>query len=382
MLIAALVFSGGSNIYFYIKISEAKETFLVENKNNKDEINSKMMNIYNLEKEIEGYAAEVSDLKRTITLFEEKDKLYAELNAKISNYENRIIEKQAEINELTQTLDKLTKVYKIDVNAQRILLDELENMLKNELPKRIDKDLSSEEEIKSDARISVYYYDINNGYTYSYNPEEIYYSASLVKLPYAVSIFEQFGENEGEFDEIFVYTKDKEEDGSGKIKTQEEGREYTFFELFEYMVKYSDNVAFRQLRDKYAYTTLSKWAYANKLTSMTKYGLSNTNVTDAGKVMLLTHEFIQNNEKYGGKLKEWMVTSAHTVMISYAVSPKKAAHKYGWDNDAYHDMAIVYDENPYILVILTDLHQGGKDVDEYIRKVAKTIDKFHNNFYK
>jgi hypothetical protein len=58
------------------------------------------------------------------------------------------------------------------------------------------------------------------------------------------------------------------------------------------------------------------------------------------------------------------------------------AHKYGWDTGAYHDMGIVFDKNPYVVVILTDLDSGGTEVDDYIRSVLKLIDKLHENFYK
>jgi 5S rRNA maturation endonuclease (ribonuclease M5) len=45
-------------------------------------------------------------------------------------------------------------------------------------------------------------------------------------------------------------------------------------------------------------------------------------------------------------------------------------------------MGIVFDKNPYVVVILTDLDQGGSEVDTYIRNVLKLVNRLHENFYK
>ena len=90
----------------------------------------------------------------------------------------------------------------------------------------------------------------------------------------------------------------------------------------------------------------------------------------------------ENDENYGAIFGEWLCQSAHTVMIPYAVYPTKTAHKYGWDVDAYHDAAIVYNTHPYLLVVLTDLDDGGTEVDTYIRDVVKKVDDLHKQFYQ
>lgn len=80
-------------------------------------------------------------------------------------------------------------------------------------------------------------------------------------------------------------------------------------------------------------------------------------------------------------MKDAMIKSAHLVLIPYSVSPKKTAHKYGWDIGSYCDMGIVYAENPYVLAILTNYEKGGKEVNEYLQSVLKLINKMHDNFY-
>lgn len=81
-------------------------------------------------------------------------------------------------------------------------------------------------------------------------------------------------------------------------------------------------------------------------------------------------------------MKEAMLHSNYPVMITPAVSPTPVAHKYGWDVDAYHDAAIVYDEHPYILVIMTDYDTGGDKVNSYIHKITRLINEIHKTYYK
>ena len=44
-------------------------------------------------------------------------------------------------------------------------------------------------------------------------------------------------------------------------------------------------------------------------------------------------------------------------------------------------MAIVYDEHPYLLVIMTDMDAGGNEANSYIQKLASLVDGIHGNFY-
>ncbi|MBQ4065947.1 MAG: serine hydrolase, partial [Clostridia bacterium] len=94
------------------------------------------------------------------------------------------------------------------------------------------------------------------------------------------------------------------------------------------------------------------------------------------------YRFTESSAAYASFMKETMMSSAHTITIGYGVSPKKIAHKYGWDTDAYHDMAIVYDEHPYVLVVMSDMDAGGEAVNQYVQKVVRLLDDLHENFYQ
>ncbi|MBE6563717.1 MAG: hypothetical protein E7655_00335 [Ruminococcaceae bacterium] len=407
LLTIALLFSCTVHIFFYLQSQrveeETRQTFREYNRQ-KD---AYQQSIYDLEQTIQQLKSEMADMEKLIDLFDKKDELYAEMNNRLRDHQQKLAEAEIEIARLNADLEKLTVVCNIDMNAQRLLLDELENLLKNPPQKSTQVPIEPESEtvtssggtaestaetepvyqtVLSDASISLYYRDLENGFTYSYNADAVYDSASLIKLPLALSLLQPTDGTDYDFSEIFTFDPEEIDEtiteGSGEIKKIKEKTDFTYLQLFEYMIRYSDNVAFSAIKDKYSYTPLRNWCSVKGIGSMLRHGLSNLSAEDGGRIMSECHTFLNENEAFGASLSEWMENSSHAVMIDYGAHPKRVAHKYGWDENAYHDMAIVYDEHPYVLVILSDLHQGGKEVNAYIQSLVKLVDDFHENFYK
>jgi len=400
LLTVALLFACAVLIFTHLQTQrtaeETQEAFRQHNRE-KDDYQQK---IYTLEQQIQTLKDEMAEMEKLIALFDKKDELYAEMNSRLIGHQQKLAEAEVEIARLNADLEKLTVVCNIDMNAQRRLLDELEELLKNppkketkvEIPSETKEDDRTEESevqyetVISDATISLYYCDLENGYTYSYNADEVYDSASLIKLPLALSLLQPTDGTDYDFSEVFTFDPEnadkKATEGSGEIKKIKAKTDFTYLELFEYMMRYSDNVAFTAIKDKFSYTPLRNWCSVKGINSMLRHGLSNLSAEDGGSILAETYRFINENALYGVFFGEWMENSSHAVMIDYGAHPKRVAHKYGWDENAYHDMAIVYDEHPYTLVILSDLHQGGKDVNAYIQSLVKLVDDFHENFYK
>lgn len=288
-------------------------------------------------------------------------------------------------------------------------------------------------------RLALYYEDVSTGYRLAYGEDETFYSASLIKAPYMLWLLETIsaeedaaiaraeaaaaettaaetaageatapettaapetttGETTAEETEperpamlftderydlsrIFTYTEDKKREGSGTIQYEPEGTEYTYRELCELAIRKSDNVAFYELRQVFGYSDF--YAFNTRLgVNSTRKNFNNITAADMAIYLREMYDFIENDENYGAAFKEWLCGSAHSVMIPYAVYPAQTAHKYGWDDEAYHDAAIVYNEHPYLLVVLTDLDEGGTEVDTYIRDVVKKVNMLHKQFYR
>jgi len=274
------------------------------------------------------------------------------------------------------------------------------------------------------AKLAYFYKDLTTGYTISDNEKEIMYSASLIKAPYIYSVlleieeFEQRkyryssegeplydeegtplftgahpnltedgsihylpGEEKYDLSRIWIYDPETMyEEGSGEIQYMEAGTEMTYRQLVEYALLYSDNVAFAQVKKVFGTDTFYRLVWELDIQGP-KQGFMQLSAEDCAVFLEEIHRFFDTDSEYAFLMKDCMIRSKHTVMICAALPGKTVAHKYGWDLDAYHDMAIVLEDHPYILVIMTDLENGGWETNAFIQKVTKLTDDIHNSHY-
>ncbi len=267
--------------------------------------------------------------------------------------------------------------------------------------------------------ISLYYEDLATGYHYGYNESAIYDCASVIKAPYVMSILRAVSADEkayidakaaaGEVPEridtdedgildttVIEYSdpiydlyetvtyerKTMWADGSGKIKDMEDGTELSYLDFAKYTLEYSDNVGFSQLKKRFGYGSYYALTREVKANS-TLAGGNSMSAADAGKLFKAIYDFIESDETYGQIMYDSMLKSNHTVIIPYGVSPTKALHKYGWDESAYHDAAIVlHPDKPYVLAVFTDLEEGGSAVNAYLQNIVRMLNNLHKGFYQ
>ncbi len=414
--------------YDYRAEAEIQRSELEKAKQEKErrlnELNTKLELAEITRSDLERRIAQVEgELKQLESSFENEDELYSELNAQLRQLQESLVEKQTEIDGLKEDILRLDQDYTVDVNRLHTILTELETLLAEGAPmNRVETPKMNEDGtpmLGEDGlpvmevtyvypEISVYYADLEKGYCYSWNGDQSYSSASCVKAGYALSILKAASAEKAEydrllaeyiaqngpvdvlpdytwtydFDRVFTYTEADYRAGSGIIKNQEYGVQYTHLELFELLLKESDNVAFGELREVYGIELLRTMVKELGTKSMKYSNVYNASAKDLGIILKEIYRFTEGSAYYGPFMKETMKDSIHTVMIGYGVAPKKIAHKYGWDTDAYHDMAIVYDDHPYVLVFMSDMDEGGSAVNNYVQKVTGLVDDLHENFYK
>jgi len=400
--------------------------------------------IESMKAEAEQKALELADSHRNIENLKKKinalldnsvaaDEYQAVLLDQIRQLEQDIAVQKARLLELDELISQYENITTLNFGYQaKKISDLLLKLAESNRPLRtIRTETVNEEtgetvvtETQQPAQLAFYYQDMSTGYTLSYNSDDIMYSASLIKAPYVYSMLKTvadfeyqkrnfaadgsplydeegnplfegahpnldengnilYAEGEEKFNLNRIWTFDKEsmnEEGSGVIKDYDSGFQLTYRELATYALKYSDNVAFSQLRKMFGYTEY--YAIARSLgVKGSSYGFMQLSADDCGKFLEAIYAFIEENEVYGGLIRDAMLESNYPYLIPYNVSPAKAAHKYGWDHDSYHDMAIVYNDHPYILVIMTDLEDGGNSANSYIASVVKAINTIHKNFY-
>lgn len=381
-----LVISFVSNALVAIYFIKTKKEYKRETETNREELSNVLSQKVVLESEIEKLKSDIQKLKTDKQQIEES--LQGQIEFLKKDLENKIYEQ----NEINKLIEELRKKYSVDLNKQMSIMSELNEMLKNP-PDKVDV-FAPEDDEKTEyvpSTVALYYLDLNSGYKYSFNENRVFSSASVVKLPYALSLLKKASEEKNArsdsdyvplgFSDEFVYTLSQSCEGSGVIANGKEGDRYTYFQLIDYSLRYSDNVAFSQLQQKYGMDYIYKYVSDSNIKSM-KSNIWNLNAADCALIMKDVYDFIEIDKNYGSFLKQTLCESMHTTMTVLGLSPKKCAHKYGWDENAYHDVTLVYDKNPYIIVFLSDLHQGGAAVDSYITNIARKVDLLHENFYE
>ena len=399
-----------------VKAIEEKEALI---KSRSDDLELKKAEANALSSQITMLKAQIEELEANSV---EYDEYLGRLIQKIDILSSQLAEKQKECDDISADIDALKSVLSVDVDAQTELFSDLMSMLAFDAPMRVIRDGEKIREVY--PRITLVYTDLGSGYTINYNADEIRYSASLIKLPYIYSVlleisaFEDkklhyaadgtplYDENgdalyEGDHPNLddkgkIKYSDDEKKydltekwkynkksmfiEGSGKIQTLDDGTELTYKELIEYTILYSDNIAFDQLMKRFGYSSFYSLVYRLGI-SGTSEGFMMLSAADCSKVLGEVYDFIRADDKYGPFLNDLLKKSFYNVLIGGGLDGVDVAHKYGWDKDAYHDMAIVWDEHPYSLVIMTDMDAGRYEDYVYIQNISKLIYSIHQGFY-
>ena len=258
--------------------------------------------------------------------------------------------------------------------------------------------------------VAVSYRDMERGTSYSYHGDTVFFSASLIKAPYVYSLLHQIAQyneikaanpdndpavgktltkeiwEKYDLQRKITVTESMVEKGSGKIKDMDfppEGIEFTVLELIEYAIKVSDNTAFRILRNEFGYDYF--WSVSSKLGIKSVFtSFNNMTADEACLYLAAIYDFAKEYPTEGGILINLMKQANHQVLITQAVSnPSAVAHKYGWDESSYHDMALVYGDAPFAVCVMTnfDFAVNDDDLNKYIRSLVSEIENLHKSFY-
>ncbi len=383
--------------------------------------------------EIEALTAQVETLRTDTERLNETIKAISDAkegeSALVSEYKNRIQQIQWTLSEKEKALadaERMVESFKKLVSSNHGFhsekIEELYRILISEMPMRtVVKD---EETITKRAKVAFYYRDLTTGYTIAHNEKEVLYSASLIKAPYIYCILqeiERFEYNKRNFtadgkplydengeplfegahpnlneDGSIIYLPGEEKfdltrewvydsasmfrEGSGIIQEEEDGFTLTYRELVEYTLLYSDNVAFSEIRKVFGYDSYYQTAYLFGIQGVSS-AFMNLTAEDCGKFMTEIYRYFETGSEYALMMKDCMIRSNYQVMIVNSLYGITVAHKYGWDKEAYHDMAIAFDEHPFILVIMTDLDTGGTEANAYIDKITRLTNEIHKSHH-
>lgn len=197
--------------------------------------------------------------------------------------------------------------------------------------------------------VSVYYYNLKTGAEYNYNADKKYMGASMRKLPVAISIADDIHSGNLSLDTLLYYNKDTDfQGGSGILQSQKEIKPITIKYALELSMKYSDNIAHRMLR-----RTASK-AVAEYTTFVSGEEMIDPEISP--RQMASLYKRLYNNpdkNPYYDYIIELLKNTIYHDRLDKYLDYDKVAHKIGDYYRYFHDSAIIFSDNPYILVVMT-----------------------------
>lgn len=157
---------------------------------------------------------------------------------------------------------------------------------------------------QSNDYFSFLYRDIYTGFTVSYNQNQNIFTASTIKGPTDIYIYEMASLGKANLDDKITYTSGYYNTGTGILKNKAINTKYSVRTLLEYSTVYSDNAAHNMLMDKYGRNNmLNFWKEKGTtaiFTANNNWGI--TNAHDASIYMQELYRFYVNNSEYGEPL--------------------------------------------------------------------------------
>ncbi|MFS1513087.1 serine hydrolase [Chengkuizengella sp. SCS-71B] len=232
------------------------------------------------------------------------------------------------------------------------------------------------DELHSIGNIAFYYENLVTGTSMSYQKEKVYAGASTIKLPLAVYIYQEAANGSLNLNQKLTYSVYHYYEGSGVIQFQPFGTQYTIRDLVKKMIVHSDNVAYIMLTEKMGRANFLSFLQEIGGKNIFPNGSNRLSAEDLATYVKSLNEFIEEHELLGQELLDVFVYTDYNDTIPAGASELNVAHKVGYLplELIYHDVGIVYDEHPYILVIMTK----GVPYEKVRGVIAQITKKIHN----
>jgi len=231
--------------------------------------------------------------------------------------------------------------------------------------------------LKQKEKVSYYYENLKTGLVLSYNPNITFYAASTIKILVCIYLYEKNIKNPKILDKKLKFTADVKKAGSDIMQNMAIGSFHKIKDLIKYTITVSDNSAYKMLMNYVGVETIKKYGHSLGATTTMEgkdhFGIVNATdyVIYLKKLLALTKEY-----KKAKVLLNYMKKTTTNKIKPSSVGNNVICRKGGEWDIAYHDCAIIYDKEPFILCVFTQKGQlRSKDI--FINKAAKKIYKIH-----
>lgn len=230
-------------------------------------------------------------------------------------------------------------------------------------------------------KLSIYYKDLETGYSLEYRADQNYQAASVIKAPYIKYLL---ASGEADLGEQLTYRTRK--GGATYIEDHFRiGDTLPVKQVMEYTLRYSDNAGYWMLNRRYDFEGFR--AYGKSLgchpKQCTEYQFYYLTARESGLYFENIARYIAAGGERAELLREWLTTTTETRQLPDAFAGRyTVAHKYGEQgNQAYHDAAIVYAPHPYVLAVMSTLEPYTDKSIGVFHEIAELVDTIQTGFY-
>lgn len=267
----------------------------------------------------------------------------------------------------------------MNINLNTNIINIKDNKLKLKIKLLTDKYI---EECFKGKKVAFYYEDIKSSTVISFNQEKCFYAASSIKILVCLLLFEKALNKEIDLNKKILITKKDLKQGTGIIKFQNQDKKYSILKLIKLCIVESDNTAYLKLINligkenlaEYGHSLGAKHTMKGKETD--SFGI--INCEDMIIYWKKIIEFINDNNEYSYILEEFLTSTTTKLINEKIFEPNKFLRKYGSWDIAYHEAGYIKDDNPYYLIILTQLNKE-KYKENFINYTAKKIKEIHKH---
>lgn len=220
-----------------------------------------------------------------------------------------------------------------------------------------------------------FYCDLEFTRYISYGTDKQFHTASTSKLPYIKHLAERVDAGEIDLNEKLVQLAEYHDPGSGILKNNTPGGSYSVATLMDYVLRYSDNIAYKMLIQRFGLSEFKEGLKSIGVSFETYNGYGHCTASEMAAMLfdVATYdggclELIQNaacnasyNWQFGAELSEYKVMQKYGV-----IKPS---------NLMYHDIAVVYAPKPYLIVMYTNINYDSADKNVPFRKVGRLIEE-------
>jgi len=257
----------------------------------------------------------------------------------------------------------------IILENEKLQTEDIQNLKKDFIEKT--KDLS--------GVYAFYVYNFSDRFEYGVNENKIMQAASLIKLPVIFSAFYEADNGRFNLREKYILEDSDKIGGSGSLSSKIAGSEYTLRELLFLMGNESDNTSFGVIRNMLSDNTINL--------IINKIGLKNTsldeNLTTPYEIGLVLKKIWEANlisEDAKESIIESLTNTWYEDHLPKGIDKDVVvAHKYGREVHVVNDAGIIlYENNPFILVIMTD-GVVEREADAIFPQLVNLIYEFEKN---